>query len=382
LARYQFVSYHPVSRALLHPSLRLINPEWSWVVGGNGTLTAKIAVPENLYQIEALRVATAPKQSAVYVRNSAGQFPWGGPIISRSWNPDDSTISITAMQWRAWVYNVPLIPETDMSQDVHYVWTDVDQTQIGRDIVGLVSAGGSADGSPPVLMGSEGLSGKVRDLSVWGTAFKSAGALIDSFANRDGGLEWDLEVRQHVTDGFPQLYYVTYFPQRGGLVGGMMLKRTTEGGNIAGSGSIEENAAGKVERFWATGVGTAPDQLFAQDTDPELANGNTLRFEGNTNYNNVEVRSTLASHARASRKFFAPTVNLVTVETALSQPDVDSYGIGDRTRYFTRDRWESVDVPAARIVEKKVSLAGAGKVTITLDLTDFELPEVDAGGAV
>lgn len=382
MSRYRYVSCHAVTRQQLDPSLRLSDPSWSWTVGGNGTLTAKIAVPDDAAAREQLRAATQPKAAAIYVKDATGRYPWGGPVVSRTWNPNDGTISIAAMEWRAWMFKVPLAPLSNMTADIQYVWTSVDQTQIARDIASYVLAGGTTMGSPSMLFGSEALSGKTRDLSVWGTAFKRAGELLDTMANRDGGFEWSIETRPHPVDGLPQPYFVTYYPQRGALVSSILLRRTNNGGNLLSYGDVPEDFSTSYDRFWTTGVGQAPDQLFAQDTSPDLPLGRVLRFESNTSYSNVSDRSTLASHARANRKFYAPGTNLLPISLSVSKPDVDSYGIGDRVPLSIHDRWLDLELPAVRIVEKKVSMSGAGHVELTVDVTDYELPEVDPGGAV
>lgn len=382
MARYQYVSCHTLSRAILDPSLRLVSPKWSWVVGGNGSLSANIAVPEDPQQIVRLRAATEPKSAAIYVKTQGGQYPWGGYVTSRSYNEEDGILSITVAEWRSWLYRVPLPPNPTTGADVTYTWTGIDQIQIARDIVAFAAAGGAAMGSPSIINSTEPLSGKLRDLTLYGTAMKNAGSLIDSLSNRDGGFDWTLDTRPHPSDGLPQLYFTTYYPQRGSIIAGLMFRRTPDSGNLVANGPIEEDASERYDRFWATGAGSAPDQVFAQDTDPELANGTRLRFEGNSNFGSVSVRATLAGHARKARKFYSAGIDLVPVETTLINPDVDSYSVGDRGRYTSSNRWDTHDHPTVRIVEKAVNMAGAGKVELTVDLTDFTLPEVDAGGSI
>lgn len=378
MARYRYLSCHPVTRAQLSSSLPLIDPEWSWVVGGNGTLSAKITVPEDQRLIDRLRTATQPEQAAIYVRDAEHQYPWGGPVIKRTWNRKANQITIACMEWRAWLYQIIYGPAS-LTTDNFTVFTAVDQLQMARDLVSVATAGGTADGCPVITYDATMSSGKLRDLSFWGTEMRKVGALVDTVANRDGGFEWSLECLPHPTDGLPALHFASYYPQRGGQVPGLVFRATPEGrGNVI-PGDYEEDYGDWVDRVWTTGAGQPPDQAYAFDKTPPGTNA--LRADAALSFSTVTERITLASHARSARRFFQPGTNLTKVIVPFNV-NPESYHIGDRVRYRVKDRWLDVDLPSVRIVEKKVSMAGAGKVDVTLDLTDFMLPDVDTAGAV
>ena len=376
MARYRYISCHPVTREQLDPSLRLIDPEWSWVVGGNGTLSAKITVPSDPRQVEKIKLATEPKQAAIYVRNnvSGGGYPWGGFVVGRSWDPQANQIRINCVEWRGWPYLVTMA-NTDPKKYFEFIGQD--QLSIARQLMSFVQAD---FGSPPMTSDATQTSGKLRDLSMWGTELKKAGAAIDSIANRDGGFEWTIDSRIG-NDGLPYLHFLTSFPQRGSLIDGLLFKHTPGGGNII-IDNVSEDVSARLDRFYATGAGQPPDQKLGWDFNPELAGGRILRFDGGSNFNSVSEVTTLTSHARRARKYYEPGVNLLEVTTGLDRIDVDSYNIGDRGRLQLEDRWMSLDLPAVRIIEKRVTMAGPGKVKLLLDLADFTLPEVDAGGAI
>jgi len=374
MARFRYISCHPVTRQQLDPSLRLVDPQWSQVVGGNGTLSAKISVPNDSRQIDQLKIATQPKQAAIYVRNSRGEYSWGGFVVSRKWNRSTNQITIACLEWRTWPYMVTMT-STDPSEQFGYV--GFDQLYIGRNLIEIASLD---YGSPPITFDSSQMSGKLRDLSFWGTDLKKVGAAIDMVANRDGGFEWTLDIRQG-TDGLPHLHFLTSYPQQGSLIDGLLFKSTPGGGNVVVE-EIEENVSSRYDKFFATGAGQPPAQSLGWDWNPEIATGQLLRFDGGTNYSTVSDVATLTSHARKARKFYEPGINLLQIETGLNRIDVDSYRAGDRGRLQLQDRWMELDLPAVRIVEKVVDMSGPGKVKLTLDLTDFTLPEVDAGGSV
>lgn len=355
----------------------MTNCDWSWVVGGGGALQATITVPDSDVQVEKLRAATQPLEAAIYVRKQDGTYPWGGPVITRTAAPDGSSITITCIEWRTWLNFLILNPAA--SADVLYSYTQVDQIAIARALVAAATAGGDVEGNAPMLIGTEPLSGRLRDLNFWGSEMKRLGPQIDTMANRDGGFEWSVEVRQHATDGLPQLYFTTYYPQQGGLIPGLMFKATASGANCQ-IGDIEENASSKFTRYWTTGSGQPPDQVYAYDVDPNLASGRILRLDGSTSFSNIQERTTLASHARAIRRFYEPGTNFLKVTHLHDKIDPDSYSVGDRGRVLVQNRFHSFDLPAARIIEKKVSVKG--QTEITLDITDITLPETDTGGSV
>lgn len=372
--RYRYISCHPVTRGQLHSSLRLIDPQWSQVVGGNGTLSAKVTVPEDPRQVDKIKIATTPKQSAIYVRNNSGQYVWGGFVVGRKWNSDTNQVTITCIEWRGWPYFIVFGSTTGTNQ---IAYTATDQLAIARNLMTLAIA---EPGSPPMTMDATQTSGKLRDLSFWGTELRKVGSSIDTVANRDSGFEWTIESRAG-SDGLPFLHLATSFPQRGSLLNNLLFKYTPGGSNII-PGEVDEDYSGQLDRFYATGSGQPPAQPVGYDTGPGLTTGSVLRFDGGTNFGNVVDVATLTSHARRSRKFYEPGTNFLTFDTDLDRIPVDSYQVGDRGRLQWQDRWMTLDLPAVRIVEKKVNMAGAGKVTVTVDLVDATLPEIDAGGSV
>ncbi len=382
MARYRYLCCHPVNRNQLAPQVRFTGAQWSTVVNGNGAFAGRVAVPDDDAKIAQLKTALEPHYSAVYVKNSAGRFAWGGPIVKQTWDHTSQSVVVEAVEWRTWLYWVFLAPNTNMTTptDQAYSWSNKDQLEIARDIASKMTIGGSADGRPSIIIGTE-LSGKLRQLNLKGLNFRRAGEAIDSLAQRDVGFEWTIEVRPHPTDGLPQLYFVPSFPQRGGLVTGMTLKSTSKGGNLLAYGPIVKDTTALRIRQWTTGAGQPPDQPFAQDSAPDLATSHALMREDQTNYSTITQRATLASHARAIRRFYQAGDGLLPVVVPMSKPDVDTYAAGDRCALKIEDRWVDIDLKAVRILEKIVSPDDeSGKVTMTLDLNDFELPEADTSG--
>lgn len=377
IRRYQFASYHPVLRHQLYASLPM-TAKWNQMVGGNGTFEGRIVLPNDPEQIAAIRLATEKLQSAIYVRNASTGTPlWGGPVIERRW--DGAVLHVTCMEWRAWAFQIVVPPATNA--DVYYSYEDVDQLAIARSLMlQAVTANPATLGGHPITY-TVNLSGKTRDLHIYGSQLKRAGELIDSMANRDGGFEWTMQSLISNADNLPVVNFHCFFPQQGSVLPGLVFKATSKGGNCHPE-PVTESGSTLYSRFWTTGAGQPPDQLFASDSDPNLATGGILRFDGTASYGTVSERTTLASHARRARRFYAPGINLITVWHNMDQIDPDSYGIGDRARLIVQDRWHDIDMTSVRIVSREIDTSGTGKVTTVLDLTDDTLPEVDTGGSV
>lgn len=375
---YQYLSCHPVSRTQLAPALNLSSVQWIETRNGNGSLTATITLPDNPQARSQLRPALEPDEAAVYVRASNGTYPFGGVIVEQELDWSKGVGSIVVQEWRAWLYSTFLRPKTDLSDDVIYSWTAKDQLQIARDIVSYATAGGAGDGCPQISFGTL-LSGKLRDLNVKGTQFKYAGELLDSLAQRDNGFEWGIDIVDGA-DRLPSLRLALDYPERGGKIDGLIFMQTQSAANIRPVGQIRRSSAERATRQWTTGAAENNASAFAVDSDPALPDGYTLLRERVSSYNSVTDRTTLASHAVSEREFRNPKINVLDVEVTLTSPmDINSYRAGDRGRLVLRNGWYDVDLPSVRILSREINPL-AGKVVLSLDLEDYELPEADTEG--
>lgn len=378
---FQFLAYHPLTGTQLAPPLRFQRGHsWTEVVNGNGVFRGSLSLPKNAAKRAEVVLATEPDEAALYVRDSdSNTFVWGGPIVGQEWNPATRTFDVTAVEWRSWLFTAFLAPLTNLTADVLYSWTAVEQIQIARDIVNFATAAGTVDGRPTIAIGSEPYTGKTRDLNVKGTEFKYAGELLDTISQRSGGFEWTILIDATVA-GAPSLRFATYFPERGGIITDRLLKRTMQGGNFSIDGSVTKSASERRTRVWAVGSGDSVP--FAQDSDPELGTGALLR-ERLDSFSTVVNRTTLAQHARANRQFYGVKTNILKVNVRETDPPLSSYEVGSRFRLMYMDEVYNLDLPAVRVLEREVKPSGgAGTVSLTLDLDDSEPAEVDEGGAV
>lgn len=374
MAGYRYSAYHPLTRQQLVSSLVLNNISWTEAVNGNAGFSATVTLPDpsETQRIEAIRGATKPWESAIYVRDERGQYTFGGPVFKRRWKHRERQIEFEGIHWRAWLYDVLLGPLVSGAGNSTYSWTGKDQLLIAREIIGKVKIGGTTDGRPNIVTGTE-TSGKTRDLNFKGTEFKIAGEILDTLSNRDDGFEWDLYILQG-NDGLPELRFGVYYPERGGIIDGLFWNT---GGNIISHDEIEEDGSNKRTRIWAYGDGESVP--FAVDSDIYLDEGFTLLRESAHHFDRVTNYNTLGSHARAMREYLGQPYNLFKFTTGLDNPDVHSFTAGDRGRLVIDYDFLSLDVPSVRVLEKRVT-PGNQTVEVTVNLNDLEPPEVDPEG--
>lgn len=376
---FQYLACHALSRQLLAPPLAVSEPKWTETINSSGTFECKMAIPDTETSVQVLRDATDPDGDvAIYVLSDDDSYPFAGYLVSRSVDLSEGSISITAVDWRSWLYNVLLPPNIDLSGDLLYDWTNVDQLTIARQLVGYAIAGGVTDGRPSIVIGSE-TSGKTRDLHIKGLDFKYIGPLLDTISQRSGGFEWGIKAFTD-TDGLPRLRLALGFPELGSFQTGIVLKSTANHSNMSVDRSIESTAADRRTRVWTTGqlLETLP---YAVDSDPLLLASTRLLSEAVVSYSTVTERTTLASHARSVRTFLNPVLNFLPITIPEQSVDPKMYSAGDRFRLIYADRFSgTLDLPAVRMVERTVTpTSGAGVVSAKLDLTDYQMPDVDEG---
>lgn len=354
-------------------------PVWTESVNGGSTWSGKVTIPaDNPVLVQSINSIT-DLGNTLFVRTPEGFIPWCGFISGRSWDPERNEITLTAMEWRAYLYRLLATPNEDYSPLVTD-YNDVDQLSIARGVLQTYVALGAGKGVPQIQVGTN-TSGVLRDLLMRGTLFKSVGTWIDSMANRDNGFEWDIEGTRNGAGG-PVLTFQAYYPQRGGPIDGLVF-RYGQAGNMLSYESVAESNDSVVTRVWAVGAGPDTDYMpFAQDSDPDMLAGfSILRLEKASTYQDVNIQSTLESYARAERDFYSVPLTLFQFTVLLDEPYIYDYFKGDRCSIRVKDRWLDLEADNVRIIERVIS-PDTNVAKLTVDLSDIELPETDPEGAV
>ena len=376
----RYEACHPLRRSRFG-TVNFSSHSWTEIANGSGTLEGTVILPRSGAAKQSVLSATTPDGSVIYRKSDAFGYTDGYIVVDREWDARTREIKITALELRTWMYSVLLPPKLDLSGDINYSWTDVDQLTIAEQIVAYAVAGGRYDGRPEIDWVTS-YSGKTRDLNLQGMQFKTAGEAIDSMSRRSGGFEWSIVPVQDNVDGLPRWRYQPWFPERGSLLGGFVLRRTPNGGNFWLTQPPTMSSSDRRSRVWTTGSTETPQ--YAVDSDPGLAGSDVLLREKSTNYSSVVERTTLASHARSERLFYNESLTTLQARVEPDALPIMAYRASDRCRVLYRDDMLDLDLKAARIIQRKVS-ESAGAVTtveVVIDVAEDLLPETDAGGTV
>lgn len=352
---------------------------------GYGEFTGTVVItPKNRRRVhQSLDLDT----SMVVVSKSTEQgiiLDYAGLVDTRVWKRKTSELTFKAPHVKSWFSTalmgpkITVDPETEAVSiaDSDYWYKGKDQFEIARLIMTDVKTVAGA-GALPVQIPS-GNSGRLRDVVFQGMNFKSAGDVLNTMANRDDGFEWHV-VPRLVSDRV-ELWLQLFYPERSTGTVNLFFESDEDGeGNILDYGEVTESTAGKRTRVWATGDGSAPDQMMTYDDDPDMLNGMSLYRASTTNYSGVSSLPTLASHARVEREALSKPLNLLNLAV---KPDT-MVGTGDRARLAIKDLWLDYDLPNVRIVDKSTyppDRKNTEGIALTVDLVDTDLPDTDSGG--
>lgn len=374
--KYQF--WDMLSQQFLG-ELDLKNPQWAESTEGAGTFECRVVIPEDENQVQFIRIATEPDHGLV-VQADNGVQPWSGYITKREWDPETNELKLTATEWTTYLYRlIASIPVPGMATTQYAFYTNQDQLIIADDIVWEYSQIWYGFGVPRMVV-TYNTSGIFRQISIDGGKFRSLGSWIDSMAKRDRGFEWDMVFTEHPTYG-PRLLFRSFYPERGGVVDGLEFVYGMAGNIVRYEPPVENNEE-VVRRQIAIGeTATGDGQVYAIDIDPDSTANHKLRFDKVTSWSDVSDPKTLASHARAERRFYSPTISFFKFTVSMNEPHAYSYAKGDRCRLVVKDRWVNLEYDNVRIIQRDV-FPDLQQMVITVDLSDDQLPEVDEDGAI
>lgn len=376
-AVWTFQVYDILTRRFL-ADLPLYDVGFNDPLEGAGSLEASLTLSRVPAQVRRQLKAAIQYKTAWLFCYFGSMIPFHGQIVAAPWSPSTSTLTIRADESRTWLDTVHLATTRTKS----YAWSQVEQCQIGRDIIRAVSGPG---GGRPVIGVDATVSGVRRDLTIPAQSFRVASEAIDSVAGRDGGFDWTILARDSSVDGAPELYFQSWFPERRSPARPVHLLQQVEApgvgqGNILDTLAWPEDASAARTRVYALGDGEAPAQMTAHDDDPELTAGRAVLREKTVSYSGqgITKAATLAAHAATERAVLSETVSTLSVPVTLENPAYGTYQTGDRFRLVYRDEWMDVDLPAVRCVDMAVRCVqadGRDSVTLELDLSDLRTPE-------
>jgi len=377
MVRFTYSFYDQIAEIFL-AELVLKEPKWIEAVNGSGTFEAKVVIPEDKDQRDLIRSAVRQNNSIIVTADNGVQ-PWSGFIVKRKWDPATNELTITAAEWRTWLYRFIVAPFDNDPVGNDWEWEGTEQLEIAAWLIEYQVGEFYGSGVPFIAVEPYTPSGIERDLFVSGAKFRTLGSWMDSLANRDRGFEWDIAAQDEGAG--PQLVFRPYYPQRGSVVQGLSFSYGTTG-NILTYEPPEESSEEYVTRQWALGDGPNSEmQPYAKDEDPALDNDAAMRFDKVTSWQGVSDDLVLASHARAERRFYSKALDMLQFTVSMNSPHAYSYAVGDRCALEVHDRWLDLSYEKVRIIQRDI-FPDQQVMKLTVDLSDDELPEVDDEGSV
>lgn len=296
-----------------------------------------------------------------------GRVIWCGPVPRRPQRTGGEVI-VPLVDWRSWFYRAPIRPLADGTRR-DYIKTGAnarEQALIMTDLLGLAL---DAPGAPKMVIDTAPVTGVTREITAL-MLDRSTGEYLESVSAR-GGCEWHVYATQ--SDPTTMLLHAAVdWPERQHRTEPVKLEwRQGQGGNVAGYTWPEgEDSPTKV---WAVGEGEPPDQVWASDEYPDIADGTDVLWEQVLGpLDGVSKSATAFDHAEEAIARARGFEGLAQFTVTAEQLALSSVDVGDRARVVLSYGWIDVDLPACRIVDRVIS-GGRGEPTVqmlTVDLSD------------
>lgn len=345
---------------------------------GNGNFGATLFV-EDAKAATALKNLLRLDACVIYVTIDNVVF-WGGILTSRTWDAQNRSVNISAEHFRAW-FSTRLITPTVNSSGVlvpngGLVYTNTEQTTLVRNLWTYAMNVPDA----PYMEFSGPTTGKLRDTSNIEYDYSTVGDAIERIGYQENGFDWT--VTFPVSNDLITPTLTVYYPERQSPVQyELLLSWDNKGGNIV-KYDFPESVDDRISRMFTVGseatvpgstvsTGDAPDPQSVASASNLGTNAYVYR-EAKRKYSTVSTITTLYRHARTELEERDDLTSVVSAEVYLDNPIANRYGTGDRTRLRIVDDWVNIDLPAVRILERKLAYNANAPTTmrLTLDITN------------
>lgn len=339
---------------------------------GAAEASLTIEIPDADERLNRLRQILVPDLVQLVLEDDSGTFPFGGPMwADPTEDLGEGTLTLTAHDWRGWFYDQHLRPSNvdTNAWDGDYLRRNYEQ---GNAYVDLAKLALDTVGAPRMVVDPPQDTGVHRDFTL--RQFQNIGEFLDSLSRRERGMEWWTEMERTTDPRVVVPRFRTASPERSSRDSTIALTFDSDGGNL--SSFTWPSANPRARRVIALGDGEPPDAVYAVDDDPALEETETLMRERKIGpLTGVSKRATAFEHAFAAREVYgAATTGSLTATTSIDDPPVDSYSVGDRAYVRVVTRWRDVELPACRIIARRITGGAAGQqATLTLAVSDAEL---------
>lgn len=357
-----------VADSLTGTLLGQLNPtkyDWTEPLRGQSSGTLTLPLPREAAALSRLRDLVQPRIRQVVIEEN-GQHVFAGPIVRPPARREPGKLMVPFVDWRHWFYRAFLRATETTRGDLI---TNGDQGTLAHT---LLTQALNTTGAPAIAVDTAPVTGVTRDVT-FRQINSSVGEFLDQLRDRNPtGLEWHTYATAGATSRLVQVRASVAWPERSTPARPLRIEyKAGRGGNVARYSwpGGEEGAT----RVWALGDGQPPDEVWAVAEHPSVAAGLDLAWEEVSGpHSGVVNRTTAFRHANARIASAASPAGLAEFTfTQLAVP-VARLGPGDRARVIVDDGWVDVDVPAARIVSRRVE-GGRDEPAVhvlTVDLAD------------
>ena len=340
-----------------------------------GTLT--VALPTNTRKLERMLDLIPPRIRSIVLEDEQGRFLFGGPIPPPGAKLTSGNVEIPVVDWRSWFYRAPLRPTAaNARQDyIKGATNQREQCLIMTDLAKLALTG---TGRPKMVVDDAPTSGILRQFTT--KMFqRSIGEALDDVQNRERGAEWSTYITASDDEMTLLPHFKVWWPEQRSSTAPLVLAwRLGRRGNttIDYEWPTGEDVPTKV---WAVD-GTEDVQLWTSAASPAIAAGSDLLWEQVINLNEgtgtvtkaYAFEQALGTLDKASR--LSGLVEFTVNSNRYAPGDLM---VGDRARITIEDGLRTVNIKAARIVQRVLS-GGRGQPEqqkLSVDLADIRYPD-------
>lgn len=350
---------------------RLYPTEWEWTENlvGQDEISLKIPLPADAMKVEHLHDLLQPQIRQVVILDGDGNFWTGGPILSDP-ELEGDVLTVPCADWRAWFYAAPIRPfESGARRD--YLHGPDDPVEQCLAVAELAEIGLDVVGAPRIVVDAPPDSEILREVTH--RMFQMSGAAMDNVCQRERGPEWWTYMAADPADPTSVVGHVAVgFPERRRSASGLTFRHKVlrhergQGGNILTykwpKGTVP------ISRVFGVGPTPPPAEEWAVAEDPALAEGDRLAWDEVWQLpDGVTTPDSAFEHALARLQAHGQALGAVEASIDPNATDLAQWGAGDRARLVVSDGWRDVDLPAVRVLSRRI--AGRGGHVLSVDVT-------------
>ena len=316
-------------------------------------------------------------------------------IVSITWDVTQNQIVLNGTQMSAWLHSIyPINIVTPL------IYTNVDQLSIVQSLMNELQSSGAINGIPSIITDNK-TSGVLTSLTITDIFSSDLNSIFTTLASNYGGFDWEVTGNWNQSDGLPQLYLYTYFPEKSSNLTSQELTlsfyATPYASNITTYTPFPLDASYRYQYILLT-ASTSSGQTYStiwQDgrlgqtplITPQIQGGELwgrdnqftplMRMTTQSVSLNDFSGTTLGNLAATMGESWSQSSGAPVITHHPLKPSISSYNVGDRCRLTIFDSYMGIDMFSVRVVDRAITdedPSTVASVAVTLDLTDTNNP--------